>query len=236
MQLDQSLDLGFGPAHERHERKHLTGDAGEPLQLVMPVAQMRAFVGHHGAELRGRERFDSGAGDDHRRAAACHAIGRGLFMVEQHGAEGGLRAADEPGRFGMLQGLAAGGARVERGGQRHPGHNCRGDDDAEGGDGRASGGAVLVAQPDDAGADEVAETAAESAGVQRQRDRRVSRRRRRPGRRQVRDDAEQRRFGRPAGPAEQRRAGEANERREGHERQADRHFACSSPGSAVSRA
>ena len=124
-------------------------------------------------------------------------------MLDEHGPQGRLGLPGQPRGLRVPQRLPPGGAEMRRRGQRGPGGDGARQGQAEPGDRGAARGAVGGAQPVHAGADQLAQPPAEGGRVHGQRQAgQPERGDDRPPGRQVGDDRQQRRPGRPPGPAE----------------------------------
>ncbi len=201
--LSQPRYLGVRVLHQRQEREHLAGDPRRGQQGVVVAGQVGSLVRQDRIQLGGIERRQRAGGQDHRRVAAGDAVRLRLGMVHQHGPQGRLGTPGEPGGLRVPRCLPPGGAKVSDGDERGAGQHSAGEDEAEPGHGRASGGGVLGAEPQHAGPDQVTEPAAQRGGVDRERQAgQPQRGDDRPSGGQVGEDGQQRRPGCPPGPAE----------------------------------
>jgi hypothetical protein len=208
--LDQPGDLRVRIAHQR-EGQDLAPDSRRGQQQVVVAGQVRSLVRQDGADLLGIQRLQRGGGQDHRRVRPADAVGGWLRMVDQRGAQVRVRAPDQAGGLRVLHRLPPDRAQVRRRGERGAGQHRTGQGEPEPGRGGAARRGVGVPQPQHAGADQMAQPAAQGGGMDRQGQAGQSERgQHRPGGGQVDDDPQQRRPDRPAGPAEQPRARRAD--------------------------
>ena len=137
--LDQPRYLFVGVPHQRQEREHQAADARQRHQPVVVTGQVSPLVCQHGVQLAGIERLHRAGGHDHRRVPAGDAVRMGLGMFHQHGPQGRLGMAGQPGGLGMPHRLPPGGAKVSQRGDRGPGHDSASQDEAEPGHGAPPG-------------------------------------------------------------------------------------------------
>jgi hypothetical protein len=202
--LSQPRYLRLGVPHQRQERKYLAADPRDGVQPVVVAGQVGSLVRQDRVQLGGIEHLHRASGQDHGRIPAGDTVGGRLGMFHQHGPEGGLGMADQPRGLRVLQRLAPGGAQVSQRGERGAGRDSARQGEAEPGHGGTARRSVGGTEPQHAGSDEVAQPPADGGGMYRQRQAgQAEGGNDRPSGGQVGDNGQQRRPGRPAGPAQQ---------------------------------